>query len=125
MATINISGLAAEIAQGLEEYSQEAADAIKKAADETAADAVRELKNTSPVLTGSYARGWTKKTAYEDRRSKRNTVHNKTDYQLTHLLEKGHASRNGGRVAPRVHIQPVEEKAVAEFEKKVKGALGG
>lgn len=122
---ISVDKLAAELAQGLSEYSQGIADEIKKAADEAADDAVRELKNTSPVLTGSYAKGWRKKNAYEDRRSKRNTVYNKTDYQLTHLLEKGHASRNGGRVAAKVHIQPVEEKVVADFEERVKGAIEG
>lgn len=120
---INVDKLAAELAQGLSEYSQEIADEIKKAADEVTADAVRELKNTSPVQTGSYAAGWRKKTAYENKGSKRNTVYNKTDYQLTHLLEKGHASRNGGRVAEKIHIQPVEEKTVAAFEEKVKGAI--
>lgn len=120
---INVDKLAAELAQGLSEYSQEIADEIKKAADEVAAEAVRELKNTSPVQTGSYAAGWRKKTVYESKGSKRNTVYNKTDYQLTHLLEKGHASRNGGRVAAKVHIQPVEEKTVVAFEEKVKGAI--
>lgn len=120
---INVDKLAAELTQGLSEYSQEIADEIKKAADEVTVEAVRELKNTSPVQTGSYAAGWKKKTTYESKSSKRNTVYNKTDYQLTHLLEKGHASRNGGRVAAKVHIQPVEEKTMAAFEEKVKGAI--
>lgn len=121
--TISIDRFAAELAQGLSEYSQEVADEIKKAADEVADEAVKELKNASPNLTGSYAKGWKKSKAYESRSVKRNTIHNKTDYQLTHLLEKGHASRNGGRVAAKVHINPVEEKVVASFEEKVKGAI--
>ena len=124
MAGISVDRLAEELAQGLAEYSQDIADEIKKAADDAANTAVRELKNTSPVQTGSYAKGWRKKAAYESKSSKRNTVYNKTDYQLTHLLEKGHASRSGGRVAARPHIQPVEEKVAAEFEKRVKGAIG-
>ena len=85
---IKVSELAQELAQGLSEYSQEVADAIKKATDEVAEEAVQELKSTSPVLTGSYAKGWAKKNTYESKSSKRNTVYNKTDYQLTHLLEK-------------------------------------
>ena len=106
---IKVSELAQELAQGLSEYSQEVADAIKKATDEVAEEAVQELKSTSPVLTGSYAKGWAKK---------------KTDYQLTHLLEKGHVGRDGRRVKAIEHIRPVEEKAAAEFEDKVKGAIG-
>lgn len=56
---------------------------------------------------------------------KSNKIHNKTDYQLTHLLEKGHAKRNGGRVNPEVHIRPNEERAVKEFESRIKGAIEG
>lgn len=59
---IKVSELAQELAQGLSEYSQEVADAIKKATDEVAEEAVQELKSTSPVLTGSYAKGWPKRT---------------------------------------------------------------
>ena len=121
---IKVSELAQELAQGLSEYSQEVADAIKKATDEVAEEAVQELKSTSPVLTGSYAKGWAKKNTYESKSSKRNTVYNKTDYQLTHLLEKGHVGRDGRRVKAIEHIRPVEEKAAAEFEDKVKGAIG-
>ena len=40
---ISVDRLAAELAQGLSEYSQEVADGIKKAADEVADEAVREL----------------------------------------------------------------------------------
>jgi hypothetical protein len=121
---IKVSELAQELAQGLSEYSQEVADAIKKATDEVAEEAVQELKSTSPVLTGSYAKGWAKKNTYESKSPKRNTVYNKTDYQLTHLLEKGHVGRDGRRVKAIEHIRPVEEKAAAEFEDKVKGAIG-
>ena len=64
---IKVSALAQELAQGLSEYSQEVADAIKKATNEVAEEAVQELKSTSPVLTGSYAKGWTKKNTYESR----------------------------------------------------------
>ena len=120
---MNVDKLADELARALTEYSQEVADGIKKAADDVTKEAVSSLKKTSPVLTGSYAKGWSRKTQYESRSAKRNTVYNRTDYQLTHLLEHGHASRNGGRVAPKVHIKPVEEKAVADFEKTVRGAI--
>ena len=62
---IKVSELAQELAQGLSEYSQEVADAIKKATDEVAEEAVQELKSTSPVLTGSYAKGWAKKQEFQ------------------------------------------------------------
>ena len=78
-----------------------------------------EYTGQDVVLYGS-----AKKNTYESKSSKRNTVYNKTDYQLTHLLEKGHVGRDGRRVKAIEHIRPVEEKAAAEFEDKVKGAIG-
>lgn len=101
------------------EYDQNVADEIKTIVDDVAQEGVDELKQSSPKLTGSYRRGWRKKQTYADTRTKRNTVFNKTDYQLTHLLEYGHASRNGGRVNPRVHIKPVEEKMVTELQERI------
>ncbi|MNW18141.1 hypothetical protein D3C71_2175820 [compost metagenome] len=50
-------------------------------------------------------------------------IYNEKHYRLTHLLEKGHVKRGGGRVAARVHIEPVEERIVAEFEKRVERAI--
>ena len=116
---VDIKDLATEIAAGLIEYDQNVADEIKTIVDDVAQEGVDELKQSSPKLTGSYRRGWRKKQTYADTRTKRNTVFNKTDYQITHLLEYGHASRNGGRVKPSVHIKPVEEKMITELQERM------
>ena len=122
---VNIENLGREIAMALAEYDQEIADKTKDCVDKVSKEGVNELKKSSPKLTGGYRRGWQKREAYRDTRTKRNIVHNQTDYQLTHLLEHGHASRYGGRVKPKVHIKPVEESMIESLETKIEEAVKG
>lgn len=122
MSNENINTAGAAIAEALAEYDQEIADATKRITDEVAKEAVDDLKKSSPKLTGSYRKGWRKKQSYADRRTKRNTVYNETDYQLTHLLEYGHASRNGGRVRAIQHIAPVEQAAIETLQERIEAA---
>lgn len=102
----------------LSDYSDDIQDAITLEAQNVAKKAQNELKNTSPKRTGKYRKGW--RVNVEKGRGFVNCiVHNATAYQLTHLLEKPHALRNGGVSTPKVHIKPVEEAAIKEFESNV------
>jgi len=46
-------------------------------------------------------------------------VHNKEHYRLTHLLEFGHANRNGTRTQPIPHIRATEDKYREKFIKEL------
>lgn len=111
---VRINQLQNEIMRQLNIYTNEVQAKVKLTQEELGKEAVQKLKKDSPKLTGSYRKGWRLKKEKD-----RVIVHNATDYQLTHLLEKGHANRDGGRTPPQVHIAPVEEKVVDEYIQRV------
>jgi len=116
MAT-KIDQLANEINKQLRQYANGVGEEMEKVAQKVAKEGVKTLKLRSPKETGKYAAGW-KATKVDGKW----TVHNKI-YQLTHLLEKGHAKVGGGRVAARVHIKLVEEQMIDDYVQGVVGAI--
>lgn len=114
---IQLGELNDELRKIIGDYNTETRAIIEDAAEKSAKFAVQELKKTSPKGDrGDYRKGWRLKRDYSGRRGVIFIVHNATDYRLTHLLEKGHATADGtGTVAAKVHIKPVEEKAVKMF----------
>jgi hypothetical protein len=112
--------LSKEITKALTEYTQEVTEGLEKAKKDIAKETAKELKKTSPKLTGDYKKGWSVKKV-----GTAQVVHNRTDYQLTHLLEKGHAKRGGGRVAAIPHIRPAEQRAIEEYVEQVEKVIKG
>lgn len=115
--------------------NEELKRAVNNAFEETAAVAAKSLRQGGPYQerTGKYTKDW-----IYDQRSGRTSVitglngysvYNKKYYQLTHLLEKGHQLKHGGRKIGDVkafeHIAPVNETlgdlAVAKIAQKVRG----
>lgn len=102
-----------ELEKLLDEYDEHVKQETEKVFTEVATEAAQKLKQTSPKSKGRrrhYATGWAMKKNGE----RTWVVYNKTMPGLTHLLEKGHATVNGRRVAPQIHIAPVEEWANRE-----------
>ena len=118
MATVRIDKLGAEIAQAISTYTEEVQKAIEEEIDTTANKVKDEIKAKSPVLTGSYKKGWAVKKESSKGTVKR-IVYNKTDYQLTHLLEHGHVNRDGTRTHGKAHIGPVWDKYQSELNKRI------
>lgn len=124
MANVSIER---QMDQILQEYDVKLKRVTNNAMDVVAKEAASKLKNTSPKKTGSYARGW---GVHRERGSggiNTVTVRNKTDYQLTHLLENGHIIRNKkgeyGRTNGIRHIAPVEEWANSELPMEIEREL--
>nr|WP_242223624.1 HK97 gp10 family phage protein [Bacillus cereus group sp. BfR-BA-01380] len=116
---VSVENLANEIAKELGIYTREIEEKVEKEQVEVAKDAVSKLRSlNNPKLTGKYRKGWRVKKVGKDV-----FIHNATHYQLTHLLENGHAKVGGGRVSGIPHIRPIEEDAVNTFINKIERAI--
>lgn len=121
----SVQELSKLIVQSVTDYTDDVVKEIKQESKKITTKAAQELKTAGSFKNrrGKYRKGWRVKSV----KGEGDVVHNLTDYQLTHLLEKGHALRRGGRsvghVAARVHIEPIEKKAVEDFEKAVERAI--
>lgn len=124
----NKGNLTAQIGTALHHYSAEIQKGVKKAVDVNSEKLTANLKATSPrrkkgsakrnggrYSAGSYARSWGNEVTVNTFSQYEKTTRNKQHCQLTHLLEKGHAKRGGGRVSPIEHIAPAEKQAEQNF----------
>lgn len=123
MSNIKPEELQKVVMDYLENYVEDIQDDVEETTDTITKEAKEELIRTSPksgLARGTkYYKGWAIKVGAKTRKkSYRYTkiVWNKTNYQLTHLLEFGHHKRDGtGWVDAQPHIRDVEEKYGLKF----------
>lgn len=123
---VNVTGLSEAIEKELTLYADEAADVVKLSVRDVARATRKEIAANAPRgRTGKYAKSWRTKKVYESSTSASYVVYaNEDGYRLAHLLEFGHAKRNGGRTRAFPHIKPAEERAAREIEAMTKARLG-
>ncbi len=121
--SIDIDDLADEIMDGLMEYADLATDTVKKAVKKAGNTVKKEIQANAPTDTGKYKKSFKVTKRKETANTLEVTVHSKNRYQLTHLLEKGHAKRGGGRVSAIPHIAPAEEKGIHELTEEIERGL--
>lgn len=119
---VTIDTFPAEIQKILQKYGEDVERNTSQIVDETAQKAATTLRNTSPVnpkgkKSGAYARGWRveKSIAKNSRGLNQSASIYNVNASLTHLLENGHALRQGGRSPAIPHIAPVEEIILREI----------
>ena len=132
---VTIDNLNEEINKILEEYADDVYNnlsIITKRIGQKGAQAIRN--EAKKDFNGKkYASGWGV-TTEQGRLYTTVIIHNKKQAGLAHLLEHGHVLKNGtGRVINhkngkaevdgQIHIEKVEEKLIAEYEREVVNTL--
>ena len=110
-----------EIAKALVIFNEEVSKEIGEIVDDLADKTVSKLKGASPRRTGEYADDWNSKL---NKRGDR-VIYQPKEYRIAHLLEFGHAGRNGGRnIEAKPHIKKIETEVIKEFETEIRRRLG-
>ena len=125
--TIGVEQLGEAIEKELTLYGQHVIDGVKQEAKKHMSQLVKDTKATAPV-------GHRQKHYRDSIKSKKISENNRSvsylwyvagsDYRLSHLLENGHALRNGGRVEGTHFIEkasnPILERYLEAVEEVIK-----
>ena len=121
---VSVNDFSGEVTKILKSWSTEVLEETNEAVKDVATEARDELKVEGGFQnqSGKYRKGW-KVTFTELRYGLEATVHNKV-YQLTHLLESGHAKwlwgkDTGETVQAFPHIENVNKEAQRKLEEEI------
>ena len=124
--SISVDQLSEAINAELTLYSNHVLEGIKKEAKKSMSQLVKKTKETAPV-------GKRKKHYRDSIKSKKLSENDKSvtyvwyvagsDYRLSHLLENGHALRNGGRTAGTHFIQRASDSVLEEYIQAVEEVI--
>lgn len=127
------NSLSDAIMEYLTDELEDIEDEVEKVTKEMSKEVVSKLKKESPKRNGDYAKSWTRtiinpwsKRKYSKYLSNRKyivRVHNRNYYMLTHLLEFGHANRDGSWTEARPHIREIEKEYNKKFETRLTTSL--
>lgn len=123
--TIKVDGLAEAVEQELTLYNKTIVAGTKKSARKHMRAMVKETKaQRYKEDTGDYRKAIASRTLYEDVNGVEMQWYVKAPhYRLTHLLEHGHATANGGRTIAYGTVGKAATKAVEGFQKDVEEVI--
>lgn len=123
--TIKPTDLAAAIQQELTVYHQDVTEAINKLSAKAAQDLVKKTRATAPVgARGSFRKNITSAVSKKGRNGDTHAWFVKApDARLTHLLVRGHATRDGGRTKGDPFLANALAEVLPDYEKAVEEAV--
>lgn len=114
------------VMKALADYGDKTLEILETETKDNARQTVKQIKASAPA-GGNYARGWSHKAQKGGVYKLSDTVYNRTDYQLTHLLEKPHATGGGGHYPKNVDytgtLARIEEEQTQKFIEGVMAKL--
>ncbi len=120
--TVSVNQLANELTKMMQSYKDGVEQAIAVEVEDTADKVLEEVKRLAPKRTGDYVKGFVK-TPKRLKSGVEYAIWNRKHYRRVHLLERGHAKRNGGRVAGKPHMEPAVGKYAPDMVKRIEQIL--
>ena len=112
MSSIKTDDFAKEVVKTLEEYSDRTTVALYDEIRNAINAARKEARQKSPGRPPKvYAKGWRTQISKESSTEASAAAFAGKLSPITHLLEYGHATRNGGRTREFPHVAPAPEPA--------------
>lgn len=123
--TIKPEDLGAAIQDALTVYHKDVVDRVNLSGEEAAKALVSKTKATAPKRSGDFRKAITYKARQNAATGDKTFVWGAKapHHRRTHLLVKGHAKVNGGRVPGDPFLKNALDEVLPEYERKVEEAL--
>lgn len=122
--SVKPENLATALQQELSIYSDEVVDRVNQAGRDAAKKLQKLTKATAPVASGSFKKNIATKEVDVGHGMKNFIWYVRPpDHRVTHLLVKGHATRNGGRTKADPFLRNALDQVLPEYEKAVEESL--
>ena len=124
-ASIKPEDLGAAISEQLSLYHADIIEKVNAAGERAAKDLVKKTKETAPKRSGDYRKAITYTEATNSATGDKTYTWGAKapHHRLTHLLVKGHAKQNGGRVDGDPFLENAIDQVLPEYEREVKEAI--
>lgn len=123
---ISVDDLASGVSDIMATYAGEISGMLKGEVENAGKLGIKVVRKNAPKRKGLYRRNLRLKRVFENFHAIRFIIYaDNGSWRVAHLLEKGHAKRDGGRVQGKPHFS-VAEQEIADYlsrtvEQKIKG----